>query len=265
MMDLKDIQSEFTTIKNRPIPKDPLNFFKFANKARIFLTITDEVGIWKNDLQICERLFGDMIICPFNSNPEVHKKELENVQEILKQRTKYPGIKENPELFEIAKTWILPTKLTLGPDAKTFLYPGENNAISMLSPIFNKLSSEPVIHFLKIEVSEGSERQLLYSILDSGFRPSLILVKWKYDLDEHIATAHSAGYLIASGYTLVSLENGYALYHFRDTPLFDICSMKTISITNPILDTIIDSFNSKIEQEKSKESSINTTAPLEAD
>ncbi len=262
-MDLKDIQSEFTTIKNRPIPKEPLEFFKFANKTRIFVTITDDVLVWKNDLQVCERLFGDMIICPFNSNPEIHTRELEHVQEILKQRTKFPGVKENPELLEIAKTWILPTKLTLGPDAKTFLYPGENNALSMLSPIFNKLSVDPVIHFLKVEVSEGSERQLLYSMLDSGFRPSLVLVKWSHDLDDHVATAHCAGHLIATGYTLVSLENGYALYHFRDTTLFDICSMKTIGITNPILDMIIESFNSKIVQETSTESSTNTPATLE--
>lgn len=263
-MDLKDIQSEFTTIKNRPIPKEPLQFFKFANKTRIFVTITNDTHVWKNDLQICERLFGDMIICPFNSNPEVHKKEIENIQEILKQRMKFPGIKENPELFEIAKTWILPTKLYLGPDAKTFLYPGENNAINMLTPLFEKLDIDPVIHYLKIEVSEGSERQLLYSILDSGFRPSLLLVKWCHDLDEHISTAHCAGHLIATGYTLVSLENGYALYYFKDSGLFDICSMKTISITNTILDSILDSLNSKIKDETTKEAT-NNTPSLEAD
>jgi hypothetical protein len=261
-MDLKDIQSEFTTIKNRPIPKEPLQFFKFANKTRIFVTITNDTHVWKNDLQICERLFGDMIICPFNSNPEVHKKEIENIQEILKQRMKFPGIKENPELFEIAKTWILPTKLYLGPDAKTFLYPGENNAINMLTPLFEKIDVDPVIHFFFFFLSEGSERQLIYSILDSGFRPSLVLIKWSYDLDDHIATAHCAGHLIATGYTLVFLENGYSLYHFRDTGLFDICSMKTISISNPILDTIIDSFNSKMVTDKSNEIT-NTTPSLE--
>jgi hypothetical protein len=263
-MELSDIQSQFITIKNRPIPKEPLEFFKFANTTRIFVSITNDALVWKNDLQICERLFGDMIICPFNSNPELHKREHEHVQEILKQRTKFPGVKESPELLEIAKTWILPTKLTLGPDAKTFLYPGENNVMNMLSPIFDKLSVNPVIHFLKLEVPDGSERQLLYSILDSGFRPSLILVKWSYDLDDHVATAHCAGFLLASGYTLVSLEHGYALYHFRDTTLFDICSMKTISITNPILDTIIESLNSKIVQETKQESSTNTPATLEA-
>jgi hypothetical protein len=261
-MDLKHIQSEFTSIKNRPIPKEPLQFFKYSNKSRIFVSITGDTSVWKNDLQICERLFGDMIICPFNSNPEVHKRELEHVQEILKQRTKFPGVKENPELLEIAKTWILPTKLTLGPDAKTFLYPGEDNTFTMLNPIFEKLDVEPVIHFLKIEVSEGSERQLLYSILDSGFRPSLLLVKWYHDLDEHVSTAHCAGHLIATGYTLVSLENGYALYYFKDSGLFDICSMKTISVTNPILDSIIDSFNSKMVSDKSNQIT-NTTPSLE--
>ena len=90
-------------------------------------------------------------------------------------------------------------------------------------------------------MSDGVERQFIYKFLDSGFRPSIILVKWSNDLDEHYATAHCGGHLVNSGYSLLSLENGYALYIFSEQTLYDICSMKTIGMQNPIMASIVQS------------------------
>lgn len=246
-----DISSEFICVKNRPVPKEPFHFFSNQQNARYFLTITDKVKIWQDDLAIAERLFADMIVCPFTYSYNSHKEAIEKTKDILKQRMKHPDIKQNPELESIAKIWILPQKLSIGPNAHEFLACKKDAVKATLFPYFESIQSEPLLHFLKVEVDDGLERPLLYSILDSGFRPSLVLVKWTNDLDEDIATANCAGHLINTGYSLVCLQNGYALYYFADQPLYDICSMKNPSLKNPFMESLFQSMSKHIMENKS--------------
>ncbi len=233
--------SEFiVTVRERPIPKDPLTFFNFQSKSRIFVNITDTASVWQTDLVLAERLFADMIVCPFQIDETKHAESIQTTKDILKQRMKYPGVKENPDYEMIAKTWVLPGKVHSGPSASSLLVPSVNAIYTGLEAAFTSLEvTDPVIHLLKIEVSDGVERQFVYKFLDSGFRPSIILVKWSHDLDEHYATAHCAGHLVNSGYSLVAIENGYALYVFSEQTLYDICSMKTIGMQNPIMTSIV--------------------------
>jgi hypothetical protein len=231
-----------TTVRDRPIPKDPLNFFNFQSSSRVFVNITDSTSVWQTDLVLAERLFADMIVCPFNIEKETHEESIRITKDILKQRMKYPSVKETPDYEMIAKTWVLPGKVHSGPDAPSLLEHGDMTLHEKLEPFFKGLNiTNPVIHLLKIEVSNGIERQFIFKVLDSGFRPSIILVKWSNDLDEHYATAHCAGHLVNSGYSLVGLENGYGLYIFSEQTLYDICSMKTIGIQNPIMVSLIQS------------------------
>ena len=233
------ILNQFHCVRSRPIPKEPLNFYQFKQGNRLFLTITDTTSVWKDDLAIGERLFADTVICTPKSVQSVHVEEVARVQDILKQRMKYPGAREDPAIESIAKTWVLPSKLHMGPSVEMFLDMSEDAVQSALSPLLTQLNIQDcVIHFLKLELSSGAERQLLYKIVDSGFRPSLVLVKWSHDLDDHIPTAYCAGHLMNSGYSLVSLENGYALYMYLDHSLYDTCSMKTVALENPFIDSI---------------------------
>lgn len=238
---------EITLVKDRPVPKDVLQFYGMDSGAkRLMFTITDSVETWQKDLSICEKLFGDIVICPFSSSYNNHKNKLEKTQEILKQRMKHPDVSGNPSLEAIAKTWILPQKVHMGSDAISFFNPIENPIKTQLLPFFEELKSDPVIQFLKIEVPNGMERRLIYSFLDEGFRPSLVLIKWLSDIDDDIPTAHCAGHLINSGYSLIHYENGYALYMFRDDTFYDICSMKTVGLENPFLKTILLSVSNHI-------------------
>jgi hypothetical protein len=235
-----DFEKDFIQVKGRPIPKEPLQFFQYKANTRVFLSITEDPKVWQEDLTICERFFADMIICPVGSEGE-HSTALTLTQDILKQRMKYPGVKENPVYEGIAKTWVLPNKLILGPSATEFLSPLEDAATRVLSPIFEKLKIDPIVHLLKLETGRGFERKLLYSILDGGFRPSLIMVKWSHDADDHIPTAHCAGHLLNSGYSLVQSVNDYSLYFFRDQVMYDICSMKTVAMENPMMTELMTS------------------------
>lgn len=253
------ILDQIHVIRGRPILKEPLNFYNFKQGNRLFLNIVDNESVWKEDLFIGERLFADTVLCVPASNLETNTKELARVQDILKQRMKYPGAREDPAIEAIAKTWVLSTKLHLGPTVEQLLDHSENSArVQLESVLVNLNITDAVIHFMKIELANGLERQVIYKILDNGFRPSLMMVKWGNDLDDHIATAHCAGHILNTGYALVALENGYALYMFIDHSLYDTCSMKTVSVENPFIDSISESIlemvrNSSLTQLKATE------------
>lgn len=251
------IAKEIVCVNERPIPKDTLVFFQNKQGPRVFVTITDEPSVWKKDLVITERFFSEMVICPFQTFKEIAEREIETVREILKQRAKYPGVKDDPEMFMISKTWVLPNKISLGPNAIEFLQPNPHLGLQdhclhtlheQFKPVFERLKSETMIHILKLELPHGLERSLVYQFMDSGFRPSLIMVKWSFDLDEHIPTAHCAGHLVNSGYALVSFQNGYALYMYTDESLYDICSMKTIGLQNPFFVELTNTMNESLQQ-----------------
>jgi len=227
-----------TTLNSMPFIKDPLSFFH-SSKVRVFLTIANSPEVWQNDLVLSEKMLAETIVCPYTTSMENHSSAFDLTKTVLKERMKYPNVKETPHLEKIAKTWIMPGKLHLGPNAKQFLQEDEMCVHTHLEPIFTTLNVPSSIQLLKVEVSGGQERHLLYKFLDSSFRPSLVLVKWSYDLDDHIPTANCAGHILNSGYSLFGLSNSYALYVYTEQTLYDLCSMKTISTKNPFLETIL--------------------------
>jgi len=233
--------SELTnTVNSMPFIKDPFSFFQ-SSKVRVFLTIANSSEVWQNDLALSEKMLAETIVCPYTNSMEEHSSAIDLTKTVLKERMKYPNVKDTPSLEKIAKTWIMPGKLHLGPNAKHFLQEDEICIHTHLEPLFTALNASQSIQLLKVEVSDGQERQLLYKFLDSGFRPSVLLVKWSYDLDDHIPTANCAGHILNSGYSLFGLSNSYALYVFTEQTLYDLCSMKTISSKNPFLESILQS------------------------
>jgi len=229
-----------TTVNSMPFIKEPISFFQ-SSKVRVFLTITNSPEVWQNDLTFSEKMLAETIVCPYTNSIEEHSSAFDLTKTVLKERMKYPNVKETPSLEKIAKTWVMPGKLHLGPNAKQFLQEDEMCIHTQLGPLFTTLNTPHSIQVLKVEVSDGQERQLLYKFLDSGFRPSLVLVKWSYDLDDHIPTANCAGHILNSGYSLFGLSNSYALYVFTEQTLYDLCSMKIISSKNPFLEAILES------------------------
>jgi hypothetical protein len=243
-MSVSEIEACLTTVRDRPLPKDALSFFQYKQDARVFLTVTDQTSVWREDLIIGERLFGETVVCTTGVAETELDSALAETRDVLKQRMKYPNVKENPQLEQIAKTWILPTKLHKGPSVSQLLHPKAESIKTALAPFFTEIKAEqPVLHYLKIALESGATRQLLYKFLDDGFRPSLLCVKWEHDLDDHISTAHSVGHLLNVGYSQIYQNDatGYALYTFSDQPLYDICSVKGISLTNPFLNSLLQS------------------------
>lgn len=243
-MSASEIEALITTIRDRPLPKDALSFFQYKQDTRVFLTATDQTSVWRDDLIIGERLFGETVVCTTATAEAEFDAAVAETRDVLKQRMKYPNVKENPQLEQIAKTWILPTKLHKGPSVSQLLQPQTDSMKSALAPFFTEIKAEqPVLHYVKIALESGATRQLVYKLLDDGFRPSLLCVKWDHDLDDHISTAHCVGHLLNVGYSQIYQNDatGYALYTFTDQPLYDICSVKGISMTNPFMNSLLQS------------------------
>jgi hypothetical protein len=236
------LESFLTVVNGRPIPKDPLGFFEYKNEARLFVSVASQPQTWVDDLTLSERFFSEMRVCAWKSSDEQHRAVLTEVQDVLKQRMKYPNIKGNERLEKIAKTWILPTKLQQGPSADALVSSSKEQRSDWYTTLFSSVDSkEEKLHIFKVDVDEGDERSILYSLLDAGQRPSILLVKWCHDLDDHIPTAHCAAHILCSGYSLLSVEGSYALYVFTDQTLYDICSMKTTGFKNPIMESLLQS------------------------
>lgn len=252
-MDSSTLKDTIQLIHNRPLPKELLSFFQYKQGNRIFLTLTDKTSVWREDLSVGERLFADVIVCPVEVTPEFQT-DFDLTKDVLKQRMKYPGVKENPALEQVAKTWILPAKLHMGPTVSTFGFSSTDTSVhSALMPLLETLTpGEQQIHLFKVELTSGQERPVLYKILDEGFRPSLVLVKWSHDVDEHLPSAHCAGHLLNSGYACLAYENSYGLYMFNDQVLYDICSLKEPSVKNPIMESLFSTVNDFQKQQKEK-------------
>jgi hypothetical protein len=250
-MDLASLKDTIQLIRDRPLPKELLAFFQYKQGNRIFLTLANTTQVWRDDLAIGERLFADTIVCPVDATAEFQQ-DLEVTKDVLKQRMKYPGVKENPALEQIAKTWILPAKLHQGPSVSSFFFSSTEQTLrAFLAPLVETLTpGELQVHLLKIELGNGQERPVLYNLLDEGFRPSLVLVKWSHDVDEHIPSAHCAGHLLNSGYACLAYENDYGLYMYNEQVLYDICSLKEPSLKNPIMESLFATVNDFQKQQK---------------
>jgi hypothetical protein len=243
-MATQSLDSCVTTVRDRPLPKEVLSFFEYKQESRLFVCIADNTTTWRDDLILGERLFGDVVICAHGDALTELDAKLDETRDVLKQRMKYPGVKENPALEQIAKTWILPTKLFKGPSVSEILTTQEGSLPARFTPIFETTRSErQIIHFLSVSCESGATRQVLYKVLDEGFRPSLLCVKWSHDMDDHIPTAHCVGHLLNVGYQQIYQNDatGYALYMFSDQPLYDICSVKGVALRNPFMESLLQS------------------------
>jgi hypothetical protein len=220
------IEDELMLINNVPFIKNPLSFFASTKNFRAILSITDSTDL-STDIQIAEKMFGTLFV---SSPLEDFETKIQEIRDVLKQRLRYPGINERQDLLKLAKIWILPNKIQTVSKPQEFLASFKDN-LAQKQAEYNF----DILSCVKIELSGGQERMIIYKMLDDGFRPSLIIVKWSEDLDSNYSTAYCAGHLVNSGYVMVDNKNGYALYFYTDASIYNTVSMKDVCYGNPIV------------------------------
>ena len=110
------------------------------------------------------------------------------------------------------------------------------------------LSSEQTrIDILKVDTQDGKERQIMYAMLDAGFRPSTIIVNWSKAPDTDMPTKMAAGHLQNCGYALIRTMGTKFLYFFVDSDMYSVCSWESAGKVNPLVDEIVNETRKSLE------------------
>jgi len=182
------------------------------------------------DLEIAET-----IGCPINilCSTEADSKAWFEVKERL--RSHKEG--EEPSFSTgAASKWVLPKNIRVFPELEAGKIFGtvENACRAMLIS-----ESDKRIDILKVDLPGGGERAFLYEILDGGFRPATIIVRWSSAPDSSHPTKLVAGHLQNCGYALVGKEGNKYLYYFVDNDMYSTCSWENVGAINPMVDGVV--------------------------
>lgn len=108
------------------------------------------------------------------------------------------------------------------------------------------------IDLLKIDMSGGAERRALYEILDAGFRPAVIMIRWAQEPDSHPGVRVAAGNLQNCGYVLMKKEGQKYLYVFVDNDMYATCSWEIEGAVNPMVDAVVHEVMSEVNRRAAK-------------
>ena len=221
----------------------------------VFLTIgSSKVAL--PDLEIAESLGCPINIVALN---ETEKSAWSEVAGVLKERKRETTA--NPFSVSAETKWILPKNVRItdtlpwwangtidisGTVTKTQKFSEFMQGISAAMKLKDNVTR---IDILKIDTSSsapGLERAILGAVLNAGYRPSVILVRWTDMPDTELSATIAAGHLQNSGYALLGKEENKFLYYFSDEDLYQICSWEGIATSNPITTEIVNATNNAV-------------------
>jgi hypothetical protein len=174
-----------------------------------------------------------------------------DVGDILKSRK---AVESTSEFAKFAtRKWVLPKNLLIESSLPSFaqgtvdlqgsIIPTRTWSDILTQHCVNSvgLAQEEVhIDILKLE-NCALESQVLSSLWDSGFRPSLLLIHWSQSPDSSVQTTNLAAQLQMLGYCLIGKEGNRLLYYYTDVNYFELCSWETVSAKyeNPLMKELI--------------------------
>ena len=97
------------------------------------------------------------------------------------------------------------------------------------------------VDLLNIQVGNSTEIPLLFSLLNTPYRPGLIIVSYTDKPDTNIYSTQVAGHLQNTGYMLLAKEDSKFLYVYNDKNVYEFCSYEDTSIDNPLVYELVKS------------------------
>lgn len=242
MADTKqDYLKEIDTLDGKiPILKDIWNFFNTKGMKTNYLSFNSNKS-FAVDLEISETLG-----CPLHliyDTPEVENRWKAIIQ-TLKERKISEENKDCSWLAGVDKRWILARNLKTKLAPFTWTLPSE----------YCKEHTLQTVDFLKMEGEDDKEKELLYSFLHNGYRPSLVLIKWSGDPDASVPSMLAAGHLQTVGYRLLKEQNGWFLYLYTDVCIYDTCSWRETNAQNPMVEYFLKLSTSTTSESEKKNS-----------
>lgn len=114
----------------------------------------------------------------------------------------------------------------------------------------------PRVDICKVDYDELTT-SIVYTVLNSGYRPGLFYINWPAHPDESNTTMICAGHLQTCGYRLLKCIGNYCLYIFVDGCMYETCSWARDDCTNPMFTDfrkeILDGVNHFLEMNTKKE------------
>lgn len=226
-----------------PILENLWNFYEKKGIKTVFFSVGSSEKAFA-DLDIAETLG-----CPIHIF-EVRESAVNGwneVQQILKSR-KSP---DSPLPFseKVDTKWVLPKNIRIQnvlPGAfsgtmeiESTSYPVQSWEKCIKTATGSMNLEEQRIDILKISMGLGLERPLLFSLLDTGFRPGILLIDWSESPDSSLFTTLCAGHLQNSGYTLLAKHGNHYLYFFYDRSVYELCSWEQNNVENPLVAEIV--------------------------
>ena len=185
-----------------------------------------------------------------------------------------PGVKERYDIFErimknhetaegdpkwaetLTEHWILPDS-TKFSSVLPYQFSGTldiSGSPTTLSAIDVKLV--PQVDICKIDYDEFTTN-LVYSILNAGYRPGLFYVNWPAHPDQSNTTMICAGHLQTCGYRLLKSVDNYFVYMFINDCMYDICSWEITDTNNPMFtefnNGVVAGFHAFLKHQEDKE------------
>jgi len=209
------------------------------------------------DLEISEK-----IGCPVNLFP-LEESDVENwkaVSACLKDRT----ASTSPFLEGVEKVWVLPKNIRLRDSLPWWENGSINvngveratkkveNVVSEVCADIKVKDGAQRIDILKIDTGRHMEAGFIGAILNSGFRPGILLVNWTETPDSTTSTTIAAGHLQNCGYVLLGKEGNKYLYYYVDDDLYTTCSWENVTMLNPIVSEVIRAYRDKVGRDKTK-------------
>jgi hypothetical protein len=197
------------------------------------------------DLEIAEPLGCPIFITPIGGAAEwaeltrvlkTHKREPENSKYEFTKQAETKWILSKNLRFQEALPWWTTGEIDLsGEKIKTQSFFSWTKSICSTM----KRNEDIRIDFIKIDLPAELERGVLLSMLDSGIRPSFIMVKWNNHPNTDIATSITAGHLQNCGYHLLGKYDNKFIYYYTDNDIYMLCNWDGTDVPNPIVKTII--------------------------
>lgn len=97
------------------------------------------------------------------------------------------------------------------------------------------------VDLLNIQIGDSNEIPVLFSLLNSPYRPGLIIVNFTNSPDTNIYSTQAAGHLQNMGYMLMEKEGTKFLYMYNDKNVYEFCSYENTKIDNPLVYELVKS------------------------
>lgn len=204
------------------------------------------ISIGTSSSPVAELEIADMLGCPLHvvEWDEVKLAGWDSVKKVLNTR-KSTSISFTKN---VENKWVLPTNLRIS-SALPFFYTGSIDVSGLINTIDINLYvknicekmavSEKRIDLFNVQVGNEMEIPILFTLLNSTYRPGLICISYTHNPDSNLLSMQLAGHIQNIGYALIAKEEHKFLYMFKDNNAYEFASYEDTTVDNPLIYEII--------------------------